>query len=787
MHWSRTAILAVVAALFCRGCRHEEPFRRDIDFNPDWRFKRCDSVEESDERFALPDWQDEDWELVTLPHTPRIEPLLVNDMFQGICWYRKHFRLDPKLSGRRIFLEFEGAMTVADVSVNGRHKLTHFGGYLPFTIDITEDVRFGAENVVAIRLDNRDNPGVPPGKPLRELDFCWYGGLYRNVKLHVLNPLHITDPIYARKVGGGGVFVRLEDVSEERAIVWVQTHVVNQGTSGQRFRVVHELRDGEGKTVSRVSTGALNVKAGADTHLVQRIPVSKPRLWYPDRPYLYRLCSRVVRQDGMVSDELCTRVGIRTIAVKPDGFWINGRRLYLRGANRHQEHPYVGYAVPDNAQRRDAIRIKRAGFDFVRLSHYPQSTAFLDACDELGLLVMDAIPGWQFLGDAVFRERAVQCAQEMVRRDRNHPSVVLWEVSLNETWMDRELMEALHRAAHEEYPGDQCYTAGWISGVYDVFLQARQHGGCHDVPPEARPCLVSEYGDWEYYAQNAGLDQPGFRDLKPSERNSRQRRGDGERRLLQQAMNFQEAHNDNLSTCAIGDAVWVMFDYNRGYDNTIEASGVMDIFRLPKFSYSLFRSQREAGAPFGEPMVFLATYWTEHSPLKLKVFSNCEEVRLSLNGRVIGSRGRERDRFSDQLPAPPFVFELDHFEPGTLEAVGFLGGRPVAFHTVSTPQAPMRISLEAALEGIPPASGRKDLLFLHARIEDARGSLVPTAGNLVHFEVMGPARLIGENPIAAEAGIASILLETTGEPGIVEVKATSEGLYPGNLKLRVGR
>ncbi|MDZ7373126.1 MAG: DUF4982 domain-containing protein [candidate division KSB1 bacterium] len=759
-------------------------FKRAVDFNADWRFYLCKPEEGSTDRFAAADFPDDEWEVVRLPHTPRIEPLVVNDMWQGICWYRKSFRLSPKFRGRRIVVEFEGAMSVADVWVNGRHKLTHYGGYLPFTVDLTEDARFGERNVIVVRLDNRDNPEVPPGKPLRELDFCWYGGLYRNVKLHILDPLHISEAVTAGKVAGGGVFVRTEDVSDSKATLWVQTHVVNQSADRQTFRVVNELYDERGRTVLRLLSPAVSLGAGADRHIVQRGEVRDPQLWDPERPYLYRLRSRILR-DARVCDEVWTRVGIRTISLRSDGFWINGRKLYLRGTNRHQEYPYVGYAVPDHAQKRDAVRIKQAGFDFVRLSHYPQAPAFLEACDELGLLVMDAIPGWQFLGNEVFRQRVLEDARAMIRRDRNHPSVVLWEVSLNETWMDPDLMRALHQAAHEEYPGDQCFTAGWIEGVYDVFLQARQHGGCHERKGSSIPCLVSEYGDWEYYAQNAGFDQPGFRDLEPAERNSRQRRRDGEIRLLQQAMNFQEAHNDNRSTCAIGDAVWVMYDYNRGYDTTIEASGVMDIFRLPKYGYYFFRSQREPGHPYGEPMVFIASYWTEASPLRVKVFSNCEAVQLLLNGQVVGIQGVQRDSFSQYLTSPPFVFELERFEPGVLEAVGFLGGRPAASHRIRTPGTPSRLGLVAATDGVPLAAGMKDLVFVHARVEDAEGTLVPTAHDKVLFRVAGPARLIGENPVAAEAGIASILLETSGKAGRVEIVASAEGLRPARLRLRI--
>ena len=230
------------------------------------------------------------------------------------------------------------------------------------------------------------------------------------------------------------------------------------------------------------------------------------------------------------------------------------------------------------------------------------------------------------------------------------------------------------------------FTSGWTKG-YDVFIQARQHGGCKKV--KDLPCVVSEYGDWEYFAQNAGLEQGQWKDLQPAERNSRQFRGDGEVRLLQQALNFQEAHNDNLKTTAFADGIWVMFDYNRGYAPDIEASGVMDIFRLPKFSYWFFRSQRDAtelvaGKPVG-PLVFIANYWTPDSPREVRVFSNREEVALSVNGKLVERRRADTSRIATHVRHAPLTFTLDRFEAGTLKATGFIGGREVTAHERHTP------------------------------------------------------------------------------------------------------
>jgi len=758
-------------------------FNRDIDFNNGWKFKRCESSENTLEAFKEIDYNDASWEKVTLPHTPRIEPLVVNDQWQGICWYRKDFAVESVHKGRKIFIEFEAAMQIAEIWINGKHKTNHYGGYLPFSIDITHDIFFDKQNLLAVRLDNRDNPEVPPGKPLKDLDFNMYGGLYRNVKMHILDKLHITDAVHANKVAGGGIFVQYPVVKDDHAQIWMQTHVINEGNARRNFKVVSRLFDGNNLIAEKTSETE-NLASSEDKHLVQTIDVQAPKLWHPDSPHLYELHSLILQDDKIV-DEVETRIGIRHISFSAaNGFMINGEKFYLSGTNRHQEYPYIGYALPDNAHYRDALKIKQAGFDFVRMSHYPPAEAFINACDELGILVMDSIPGWQFFGNDLFQQRSFQDCRDMIRRDRNHPSVILWEVSLNESDMPKTFMEKTHHVAHEEYPGDQCYTCGWQDYAYDVFIPARQHA----KPPDYwkkyvknKPIFIAEYGDWEYYAQDAGFNQTEFKNLSPEERTSRQLRGHGEKRLLQQALNYQEAFNDNLASPAVGSANWLIFDYNRGYADDIEASGIMDIFRIPKFAYYFYKSQRspvklvnhftEAG-----PFVNIANYWTEKSGLDLKVYSNCEQVSLLLNGKEIARQNPDRDVYATNLTHPPFTFKIDKFQAGTLEAIGLIDGKQAASHKARTPSKAKSLRLSVDLGGIEPKAGMKDVLFIHASVVDENGTIIPDATNSVEFILKGPAQLIGKNPIEAEAGIASVLIETRGEAGVAEIEAKSAGL-----------
>jgi beta-galactosidase len=727
------------------------------DFNPGWRFLLGDADDGFRESF-----DDATWEAATLPHSARIEALVTGEpgsdtwQWQGVCWYRKRFRLTPEQAGGKVYLTFDGAMNVADVWLNEAYLGRHMGGWLPFGFDITRQVVADGENLLAVRLDNQDNPATGP-KPLAQLDFNPYHGIYRNVHLVTKGTLHITDPILANLPASGGVFVTYPAVSPEAATVRAQVHVRNDGEMPRAFVVRARLADRGGREVAAASSEPVELPSGADRNVTVDVAVRSPALWSPRTPNLYDLRTEIV-EDGVVADEETTRIGVRRIEMSAAGFRINGERMFLRGTNRHQEYPYVGYALSDAAQYRDAKKIKDAGFDYIRLSHYPHAPAFMDACDELGLVVMDCIPGWQFFNreDPEFAKIQYENCRRMLRRDRNHPCVILWEVSLNETDMPAEFVRTTHAIGHEEYPGDQCYTCGWTDG-YDVFIQARQHGGCREITD--RPCVVSEYGDWEYYAQNAGLEQEAWADLAPDAANSRQLRWHGEAALLQQATNFQEAHNDNRKTIAFADGLWVMYDYNRGYAPDIESSGCMDIFRIPKFSQAFFRSQRPAA---DGAMVFIATHWTPQSALAVRVFSNCEEVALSLNGTPVERRRPDADRLSTHLAHPPFTFTLPAFEPGLLEAVGYVGGQEAARHAVRTPGSIEGLVLRLDESGRAFGEAGKDVAFLWAELRDGDGTVVPDGWENVAFGATGDLQLVGANPFSSEAGVASILVSAEG-------------------------
>ncbi|WP_439882556.1 glycoside hydrolase family 2 protein [Pontibacter sp. MBLB2868] len=759
-------------------------------FNDGWEFARDIDTTIAVERLSAKNEREVKWEQVSLPHTARLEPVeKVEQQWQGDAFYRKVFTVPASDKGKHIALKFEAAMQVADVFLNGKHIFKHKGGYLPFYVNLSEDVQFGEENVLLVKLDNRDNPQVVPGKPLADLDFNYYSGIYRDVYFITKDKLHISDPIAADRVAGGGILLHYDTVSAASAVLTVQTEVKNEHQQARTAQLKTTLKDKSGKVVAEALSEPMQVSNGAYTTFNQRLNIPSPVLWSPDNPYLYEL-SVVLVQNGQETDVQTLSTGVRNFRFTPGAFYLNGEKLFLRGTNRHQEYPLVGYAMSDNANYRDAWKIKQAGFNFVRFSHYPQSPAFLAACDELGIMVMDAIPGWQFFGDEAFQQHALQNVREMVRRDRNHPSVIIWEASLNESGMSKEFMEKAHNAVHEELPFKQVYTCGWIDEVYDVFVPARQHGKAPDYwnkYTKQKPLFIAEYGDWEYYAQNAGFNQKEYADLQEEERTSRQLRGFGQKRLLQQALNYQEAHNSNLQGPAVGDANWLMFDYKRGYADDIEASGIMDIMRLPKFAFYFYQSQAgpQVGeqVQFGKPMIFIANYWNDPAVKTVRVFSNTEEVELLLNGKVIARQKPDQNKYSTKLKHPPFTFEVPEFEPGTLTAVGYLDGKKIIEASQRTPQEAAKLSLDVDISGKKATAGVNDVVFVYAYVQDQQGTTVPGATHKVTFDVQGDAEIIATHTVSAEAGIAAILLKIGKSAGNVTVEARAAGLQSATTTL----
>jgi beta-galactosidase len=740
------------------------PFVTTLD--RDWDFRRCDAAA-----------AETAWARVDLPHSPFVADLDGREHWFGLCEYRRQLQVPCPAQHERRVLHVGAAMHTATVLLDGRELARHEGGYLPFEVDLTDVLADGTAHTLVLRLDNRDNADVPPGKPYAELDFCWYGGLYRGVELRTLPALHITEAISAGEVGGGGVFLRTLAADAASATVSAKVHVRNADAAPRRFRVqVELLRDGQ--IVSSVLSGQRELAPGAAVHVEQELALAKPALWSPASPALHEAVVSVLDGEQVV-DERTLRFGVRRFGFnRSGGFTVNGERLRLRGTNRHQEFP--AWATRCRGRRSGATHAgSRGRFRLRAVLALPAVAGLHGRCDALGIVVMNAIPGWQFCGGEKFQDACVENARQLVRRDRNHACVALWELSLNETPMPEPFMARLHAAGHEEFPGDQMATCGWIDR-FDVFIHSRQHGQIHTWKNGDKALVVAEYGDWEFYAANEGFDQTTGAGVLAAWANSRHFRGEGERALRQQAYNHAVALDDTLASPAVLDGQWTVFDYARGYHPLRAACGVMDIFRCRSsrtISTAASATGRARGAGWtGGATVFVATHWTPASDPRVTVFSNCEEVELSLNGRAVARKRPDVTWRTQHLPHPPFVFDLPRFEPGELVAVGYVGGEEVARHVVRTPEAPARLVTVIDTLDMAPAAGESDVVAVHARIVDAHGTLCAAAEDEVTFTLAGGAEIVGPAVVKAEAGIASIVVRVPAGGTDWQVAAHAAGL-----------
>jgi hypothetical protein len=752
--------------------------RVDVNFNTDWKYNEGDATGADAASFS-----DASWTAVTVPHSTKWVTHSAMTAYEGISWYRKHFTLSSANAGKKVFLEFGAAMQVADLWLNGKSIGHHEGGYMSFMVDITSSVTLGgSDNVLAIKTDSRSNANWAPGR--ENPDFQYYGGLYRNVTLHITNNLHVTDALYANKVAGGGVFVTYPAVSTASATVSIKTDVINENTASKNCTVLSELVDAQGNLVGS-STGAMTISAGVDTSFSQTITVPSPKLWHPNSPNLYTVHT-TVKDAGVAVDYYKTRIGIRRIQwTHGSGIQINGQSFQARGSNLHQDIYGLGNARCVKSIYYDLKRYKEGGLDFVRGSHYPHDPMFYDACDEFGILVEDCMTGWQFFADTdPFKNNTYKEVRGMLRRDRNHPSVIVWETQLNETSYTAAWAAAVNTLAHAEYPGDQMFTCGTTTGMgltgacaWDVLIGAEQASIRNTTATQ--PIIICEYGSFSYGGANG---------------TSSVHREDPDAALLQQCTNIQMSHNKNRAMpWYSANGYWVYSDYS-GYLNTITLNqgripGIVDYCRIPKFSYYFFQSQRDPAIIMPNvnsgPMVFIANRWTAQSPTAVRVFSNCEKVSLYLNNALVETRSPDADVNCTNLLHPPFTFTVPQFVSGTLRADGLIGNVVKATYARSTPGSAAAIKLRPEANDTLIADG-SDTRLVWIDVVDAAGAVVPTATNQVTISATAPGSIIGPTSIAMIGGQLATWVRAGTIAGTITVNASSSGLTPASITLVSG-
>ncbi|MBZ0280120.1 MAG: hypothetical protein K8L97_05230 [Anaerolineae bacterium] len=725
--------------------------RTIIPFNNNWLFISQDVGN---------DVLDSSFEPVTLPHTNKIFPHhnFDNAEYQFISTYRKHFQLPEVRHGRQVFIDFDGAMTACEVFLNGQKIGDNEGGFTPFSFDITEYLREDGDNLLVVRLDSTERPDIPPYGFV--VDYLTFGGIYRDVWLRYVEPCHIEQ-----------VFVRTKDVLTDSPSVEFDVQLSQQDGRPLRFEI--SLLNAEQNVlyqdVRSVSQSDSPVKTETISHL------SGIQKWSLDQPILYHLLVKLV-QDGQVLDEQKIRFGFREAEFRKDGgFYLNGELVKLIGLNRHQTYPYIGAAAPARLQRKDADIVKyELGCNIVRTSHYPQSTHFLDRCDEIGLLVFEEIPGWQYIGDNDWQGITLRDVQVMIERDRNHPSIMLWGVRINESKDNEALYRATNELAHKLDPTRQTGGVRYFQNsqfLEDVFTFNDFSNSVQE--PEHVPHLITEFSGHMFPTKI----------------------WDQEERLIEHALRHARIQDKQLGMPSVAGAIgWCAFDYNThrefGSGDRICYHGVMDIFRLPKYAAYFYESQI---SPDVRPVLRAATIWSMgdrsgggNDPLV--IFSNCDEIEVFIGDNSFGRYQPDREAFP-HLPHPPFQIRGIQLwitwgqSFPDLRLVAYYQGAAVAEQRIASRGLPH--ALELTLDDVELRADGADMTRLIFKIVDEYGNRIPYTNQVVNFEIEGSADLIGENPFALMGGQAALYIRARHEVGVVTVRAVTPGLTPATVTLHI--
>ena len=764
--------------------------REVYSLNQAWRFWKGEA---EGMPYAV-EYDDTKWEVVSIPHGLEYLPVEASGCvnYQGVAWYRKHFIPADSLRGKKLFIHFEGIMGKSEVYVNGNVVKKHYGGYLPVIVDISTLLRFGVDNVIAVKADNSDDPTYPVGKEQSMLDFTYFGGIYRDCWLVAHNDIFITNANYEDEVAGGGVFVSYDKVSEVQATVNLKAHVRNTSGKNCRVTVGFSLKNNQGQIVKETEK-KIFVKNGKAEYAVAAMAVDSPHLWSPESTYLYYLDVCIKDASNHVIDGYRQRIGIRSIEFKKTkGLWLNGKpyKGKIMGTNRHQDYAVLGNAMPNSLQWRDAKKLREAGLKVIR-THYVIDPAFMDACDELGLFALVEVPGWQFWNkEPIFAERIYSDIRNMIRIHRNHASLFFWEPILNETHYPETFAKRALEICGEEYP-------------YPYSIAACDHGaaGDHYYDLLLRPIESKLRNDKTYFIREWGDNVD---DWNAQNSDSRVARGWGEVPMLLQAEHYANPSyiKDFPTLCyeticqkpvqIVGACFWHSFDHQRGYHADPFYGGIMDAFRQPKTSYYMFMAQRESEKKEllvdNGPMVYIAHELTPFSPSDITVYSNCDEVRLTVfkDGKTYVYK---KDSNHNGMPSPIIQFKnAFHFmewkakaragqqDAAYLLAEGLVDGKVVATHKRYPSGQADHIKLRVDDEGMQLKADGSDVVTVIAEVVDKRGTVKRLNNSIIRFTVEGEGRLLGNgvagvNPMPVVWGSAPALIQSTNCSGKIKVTA----------------
>jgi beta-galactosidase len=766
------------------------------DFDFDWRFSRGDFS-----TAMIPSFNDDDWRQINLPHDWSVEGPFSKDLGSGngyapggIGWYRKHFKIDPAHKNKSIAIEFDGVYNNSEVWINGQFVGRRPYGYSSFQYDLTPHIKFGeAENVIAVRVDHT-----------RFADSRWYtgSGIYRHVQLYIRDKLHIAH---------WGVYITTPEISDESGMVRIETTVQNDDTKMRAFSLKYEIITARGDTIGSLTTTG-QMASDAQETFTQNIKIKNPQRWSPETPTLYTLKSHVLDGEAFL-DSQTTPFGFRTLRFDPDkGFFLNDKPMKLKGVCLHHDAGCLGAAVPDKVLEYRLKLMKALGANAIRTSHNPPAPELLDICDRIGLLVMDEAfdeftppkNKWvegrnigspsRFGYGEYFKQWSVIDMRDMVRRDRNHSCIIMWSIG-NEVDYTNDPFS--HPALGDQYRPEHPPAENMVKYAKPLVDVMKQLDKTRPITAALASITMSN-----------AVELPQLLDVVGYNYQEQFYNADHKKYPNRFIYGSENGHTYRAWTAVrnneyiAGQFLWTGIDYlgeANQWPNRAFGSGLVDMCGFVKpngwFRKSLW---------VDEPVVYICTSatgerefrwrrpleswkWQENQIVNVLCYTNCSEVSLSLNDKLIDTK------YSSQARGGTLIWQVP-YEAGTLKAVGLKDGKEVCEYVLKTAGSAKRIAVSQDVTEIR-ADG-KDICLLTFEIQDERGVRAPDAENELTFEVSGPARIIGiENgdlnslesvqdlKHKAYRGRGLAILQSTRSPGSITVKVTADELEPASVSL----
>lgn len=718
--------------------------RTKLNLKNNWKFQ----LGNPEAKNYLKDLDDAKWEKVSIPHTLKLTSLTLDGLqdektqlvfHRTVGWYRKNIQISH--SQKKVFLEFEGAHQVTDLWVNGTHVGKYaVGGYTPFHFDITDFVKKGATNQITLLVDNRRNEIIPPDPG--PFDYVKFSGLYRDVYLVETNPLHVT---FNWESLNSGVHITTPtiDIVNKNATINIKTAVKNEYHKTVLCNINTRIINKQGLVVlSLKNTSKILPNQEFQFNQIGSLE-DDVHFWNTENPYLYRVNS-VISVDGKKVDFTEQRIGLRKFELDPEkGFMLNNKPIKLLGANRHQQFPYIGDAVPNSLHYKDVLQFKEYGFNILRTAHYPHDNALLDACDELGILVYEEAPTWISISQKeAWWNNLEKAARTLVRNHRNHPSIVMWGAGVNH----RGYVPRIHNTIKQEDPtrltaSQGARWTGWqASGLTDInanmlygpfiwnrsepmFAMEGRHGAAA-VAPYKRDPLMTGLISWTAHA-------------------------------------YYTFHPTHAKA-------------NHPTDRT--RSGMMTIFRAPRPELDWYKTELKK-----EPFVKILQEWKKNTK-ELTVYSNAKEVELFINGQSIAKNKPSKDTSYVGLAHAPFHFRNLNYQKGKITAKAYFNNGKTLVAKKQTPLKPYAIQLKIDDKGRTFTADENDIIMAYATVVDKNGTTINNFNKKIKFSVTNGCHIIGDkaninaNPMFTEYGVAPVLIKAGKNTGTTTITATCKGL-----------